>query len=267
MDSKNQILEKIRSDSSLGEIISEELEKQLDLELKKPRPDYDLVDELTKAILESRGKAVKEIDVKPEIQAIRQRKIKRIRFPKWTVAVSAACVVLIGANIFSVSAWDMNIFSAIVKFTKGGMSVNLNQKQNIIELPVSEGDPYGIKAKCAEYDIFPLTPHYLPEGFELVDFYSDINEVLSDICFFYQKGNVRLNITYTKYADSDDTLPVGIPTDAYNLQKTEVNGQTMFISKEENQFTATFLNDSIVYVIYSNELDYDECQKVMESMK
>ena len=265
MEKMNLILEKIRSEVFLEEIISEELEKQLDLELKKPSPDYDLVDELTKAILESRGKAVKEIDVKPEIQAIRQRKIKRIRFPKWAVTVSAACVVLIGANMFSVSAWDMNIFSAIVKFTKGGMSVNLNQ--NIIELPVSEGDPYGIKAKCAEYDIFPLTPHYLPEGFELVDFYSDINEVLSDICFFYQKGNVKLNITYTKYNDSENVHSVGIPTDTYNLQETEVNGQTMFISKEDNQFTATFLNDDIVCIVTSNKLDYDECQKVIKSMK
>lgn len=265
MEKMDLILEKIRSEGFLEELISEELEKQLDLELKKSSPDYDLVDELTKAILESRGKAVKEIDVKPEIQAIRQRKIKRIRFPKWAVAVSAACVVLIGANVFSVSAWDMNIFSAIVKFTKGGMSVNLNQ--NIIELPVSEGDPYGIKAKCAEYDIYPLTPHYLPEGVELVDFNEVVCDRFTDLCFFYQNGNTRLNITYTKYNDSENVLHSGIPTDTYNLQETEINGQTMFILKEDNQFTVTFLNDSVVCVIYSNELDYDECQKVMESIK
>lgn len=266
MDNMNLILEKIRSESFSEEPTAEELEKQLDLELKKPRPDYDLADELSKAVLEARGQAVKEIDVKSEIQAIRRKDIKRIRFPKWAIAVSAACVVLIGANAISVSAWDMNIFSAIVKFTNGGMSVNY-QKQNIIELPVSEGDPYGIKAKCAEYDIFPLTPHYLPEGFELVDFYADVNKSISDICFFYQKDEVKLNITYTGYADSEKTPAVGIPTDTYNLQEVEVNGQTVFILKEDRQFTATFLNDRIVCVIFSNKLDYDECQKVIESMK
>lgn len=267
MEKMNLILEKIRSEDLGEEIISEELEKQLDFELKKPSPDYDLVDELTKAILEARGKTVKEIDVKPEIQAIRQRKIKRIRFPKWTVAVSAACVVLIGANVLSVSAWDMNIFSAIVEFTKGGMSVDLNQKQDIIELPISEGDPYGIKAKCAEYGISPLTPYYLPEGFELVDFYADINEAISDICFFYQKDEVKLNITYTKYADSENIPFVGIPSDTYNLQETEINGQIMYILKEDKQFTATFLNGDIVYMVTSNKLNYDECQKVIESIK
>lgn len=266
MEKMNLILEKIRSEGFGEKIISEELEKRLDLELKKLSPDYDLVDELTKAILEARGIAVNEIDVKPEIQAIRQRKIKRIKFPKWAVAVSAACVVLIGANVFSVSAWDMNIFSVIVEFTKGGMSIDLG-KSEVINLPTSENDIYGIKAKCAEYDISPLTPHYLPEGFELVDFYADVNEALSDICFFYQKGNAKLNITYTKYVDSNNTPPMGIPADTYNLLETEVNGQTMFISKEDNQFTATFLNNGIVYVVTSNKLDYVECQKVVESMK
>lgn len=267
MEKMNLILEKIRSEGLGEEIISEELEKQLDLELKKPSPDYDLVDELTKAILEARGKTVKEIDVKPEIQAIRQRKIKHIRFPKWTVAVSAACVVLIGANVLSVSAWDMNIFSAIVEFTRGGMSVDLNKKQDIIELPVSEGDPYGIKAKCAEYGISPLTPYYLPEGFELVDFETNITEVSADIMFFYKKEEKQININYQQYYNVDDIPPVGMPTDTYNLQETEINGRTMFVLEEDNQFTATFLNDDIVYVIYSNKLDYVECQKVVESMK
>lgn len=267
MDNMNLILEKIRSESFSEESTAEELEKQLELELKKPHPDYDLADELSKTILEARGQTVKAINVKPKIQAIRRKNIRRVRFPKWAMAVSAACVVLIGANAISVSAWDMNIFSAIVKFTKGGMSVNLNQKKNIIELPISEEDPYGIKAKCAEYDIFSLTPHYLPKGFELVDFYADINEAISDICFFYQKDEFKLNITYTKYADSEKTSTVGIPTDTYNLQEVEINRQTAFILKEDKQFTATFLNDGIVCVIFSNKLDYDECQKVIESMK
>lgn len=267
MDNMNLILEKIHSESFSEEPTAEELEEQLDLELKKLRPDYDLADELTKAILEARGQAVKEIDVKPEIQTIRRKNIRRVRFPKWAMTVSAACVVLIGVNAVSVSAWDMNIFSAIVKFTKGGMSVNLNQKQNIIELSISVEDPYGIKAKCAEYDIFPLTPQYLPERFEFTDFSEVVCSTFTDLSFFYQKEDVRLNITYTKYNESEKKSTVGIPTDTHNLQEVEINGQTMFILKEDKQFTATFLNDGIVCVIFSNKLDYDECQKVIESMK
>ncbi|MCM1529774.1 MAG: DUF4367 domain-containing protein [Alistipes sp.] len=148
------------------------------------------------------------------------------------------------------------------------MTIDLGkQEQTVISLPTSENDPYGIKAKCAEYGISPQAPFYLPDGFELVDFYAEINEAFSDICFFYKNGKTRLNITFTKYVNSDNIPPIGIPTDTYNLQETEINGQTVFILKEDGQFTATYLNNGIVYVITSNKLDYDECQKVVEAMK
>lgn len=266
MDNKKLILEKIRSDNSFGEFTAEELEKQLDSELAKSAPDFDLVDELTSAILEARGKAVKEIDVQTEIQTIRRRGMKRVGCPKWAVAVAAACVMLIGANAFTISAWGMNIISAIVQISKGGMSIDLNHNRDIIELPVSEGDPYGIKAKCAEYGINPLTPYYLPEGFELTDFNEDTNVVSSDLRFYYSKGKEKLIIGYTKYFDSELIPPIGIPTDSYNLTETELNGHLMYILKEDNQFTATFLYDNIVYIITSNGLDYDECQRIIESL-
>ncbi|MCM1529773.1 MAG: hypothetical protein NC093_07235 [Alistipes sp.] len=82
MENMENILEKIRSDSSFGEITAEELEKQLDRELAKPNPDYDLVEELTAAIMEARGKAVKEINVQSEIRMIKQKSAKRFKFPK-----------------------------------------------------------------------------------------------------------------------------------------------------------------------------------------
>lgn len=45
-----------------------------------------------------------------------------------------------------------------------------------------------------------------------------------------------------------------------------VNGRKMYILKEDNQFTAAFLEDNIVYVIFADGLSYDECQKVIESL-
>ena len=263
----NLILEKIRSEVFLEKIISEELEKQLDLELKKPSPDYDLVDELTKAILEARGKAVKEIDVQPEIQAIRQRKIKRIRFPKWAVAVSAACVVLIGANVFSVSAWDMNIFSAIIEFTKGGFSVDfIKNEYEVIELPTSENDPYGIIAECAKYEIYPETPHYLPEGFELIDTSANVNEDFSNIASFtFAKDNMLIGFEFERYWH--DTGKMVIPSDKYNISETNVNGNPAIVSKEDNQYTITFMNGKTSFLMFTQDVPYDECEKIVASIK
>lgn len=272
MENKDYILEKIRSDGSFGTLNAEELEKQLDREFAKPNPDYDLVDELTAAILETRGKVVKEIDVQSEIRTIKNKAdkgIKRFRCPKWVVAVSAACIVFIGANTVSTAAWGMNIFSAIVQISKGGISINLNnsEKQGAIELPTSDNDPYGIKAKCAEYDISPITPYYLPEGFKLTDCKENILSHSTDLRFIYENDNAKLILSYEAYTNSYDIPPIGIPSNTYNLQEVEVNGQTMFILKEDGQFTATFLNDGIVYVITSNNLDFAECKKVVESIK
>lgn len=268
MENKDYILEKIRSDSSFGKLNAEELEKQLDRELAKPNPDYDLVDELTAAILEARGKVVKEIDVQSEIRTIKQKSIKHFKCPKWAITVSAACLVLICANTVSVAAWGTNIFSAFVQFTKGDLTIDFSkQEQNIISLPTSENDPYGIKEKCAEYDIYPMIPYYLPDGFKLTDFKENILSHSTDLRFFYKNDNAKLILSYEAYKNTDDIPPIGIPTDSYNLVETEINGQTVFILKEDSQFTATFLNNNIVYIITSNKLDYDECQKVVESMK
>ena len=74
MNKKEQIIiEKILSDGSIADITAEELEKELDEELKKPEPDYDLVEELTEAIIEARGQAVRKIDVQSEISKIKRR--------------------------------------------------------------------------------------------------------------------------------------------------------------------------------------------------
>ncbi len=269
MKNKNYILEKIRSSNSFGELNVGELQKQLDRELAKSNPDYDLVDEITMAILEARKKAVKEIDVQSEIKTIKQKAdkgAKRFKCPKWAVAASAACIVLAGVNMVSVAALGTDIISAIVRITKGSVSIGL-EEQEAIELPTSENDPYGIKAKCAEYDIYPKIPYYLPEGFELVDLKTEINEVSSDILFFYKKGKIQLNFVFQQYNCAEDIPPIGIPTDTYDIRETKVNGQTMYVLKEDNQFTATFLSSDTIYVITSNKLDYDECQKIIESIK
>lgn len=272
MNNKKQlILEKIRSDSSLAEITAEELEKQLDDELKKPNTDYDLVDELTAAVLEARGQTVEAIDVDSEISKIKRKTVKvnrRFKCPKWAVAFSAACLFLIGANCISVAAWRMNIFSAIVEMTKGGISIDFGkQDQEVISLPTSENDLYGIKSKCAEYEIYPETPQYLPNGFELVDFQMEELDVSTDLMFFYKKGDVKLNISYEVYIDSDEIPSVGLPTDTYNLNETTINNHITYILKEDNQFTATYIYNNIVYTIFSDGLDYDECQRIIESIK
>lgn len=265
-----EILLQIQVDDSIEDYTIEELREQLEIECKKSDPDYDLINELAEAITEYDCLSTDSIDVHAEIAAIKERaniRRKNHIIPKWVSTVCAACVLLICINTLSVLAWDMNIFSAVIEFTKDGVVIDLNKKQEeIIELPISDDDPYGIREKCAEYDIYPQIPHYLPEGFKLTDVYDDITSSYSEVIFFYRKDDIKINFDFRQYNEGEESSPVGIPSDKHNLIEEKINGQTMYILKEDNRFTATYICDNIVYMIVSEGMDYNECHKVVESL-
>lgn len=184
----------------------------------------------------------------------------------WLFPVLFAVAVMLTANYISVMAWDMNIISAVIEFTQGGFSVNFGKNEHkVIELPTSEDDPYGIIAECAKYDIYPETPHYLPEGFELV--FAEHNE--SSYCnlatFDFYNGKKSISLSYTLYWDK--VGQIGIPSDEYNISETTVNGYPAIISKEDDQFTLAYQIDNTVIVIFSQDVDYAECDKIVASIK
>ena len=157
------------------------------------------------------------------------------------------------------------MFSAAYKIVKGGITIDMNVGEKI-DLSVTDDDPYGMKAKCAEYDMYPLTPTYIPEGFELTKLQDDINSVVTNLIFHYEKDDIILNFNFTMYKDGREIPSIGLPTDTYNIVEEQINGHKMYILKEDNQFTATFLEENIVYLITAIDCNYDECQKVIESL-
>ena len=247
-----------------------ELQVQLDEELNKPikQQDFDLIEEITKTICEIHNEnELIEAKTKSGIAFLKERKtnVNKLKIRKWSaVFVSCAAVILV-LNIASFSALGMNIFSAAYKIVKGGITIDMNEGEKT-DLSVTDDDPYGIKAKCAEYDMYPLTPTYIPEGFELVDLYEKKLTTLSNVTFYYKKADIILNFNYTMYSEERKIPPIGIPSDTYNVVEEQINGRKMYILKEDNQFTATFLEDNIVYAITAIDCDYDECQKVIESL-
>ena len=123
-----------------------------------------------------------------------------------------------------------------------------------------------MKAKCAEYNMKPLTPTYIPAGFELADIAVDEISSFTDVIFYYKKSGIKLNFDFCQYKEGEEIPPIGIPTDTYNISEEVVNARKMYILKEDNQFTAAFLEDNIVYLITAIDCNYDECQKVIESL-
>lgn len=255
------------------EILSE-LNRELEAEISKPKNQRDLerICELNEMIFQlncSDNETVQdsvEASKSKLMNKIQESKPKNsIRLYKGLSVAAACAAVVVGLNAFSLRALGQNIFSAAYQFTKGGILIDMSNDDNNIELPVTSADPYGMKAKCAEYDIYPLTPTYIPEGFDLINIVEDVNNVTTNIIFYYKKGNIILNFNFIMYKDGKGIPPIGIPTDTYNILEEQINGHKTYILKEKNQFTATFMEENIIYLITAIDCNYDECQKVIES--
>ena len=225
MSTKN-VIEKVLSETdSFKDKSADELRKMLDNELSKPsnKTDYSLVDELTTAIIETDGNNRLTVDVDEKLHQFTDKTKKHgriIRLPKWVIGLSAACVMLFCVNYISVSAWNMNIVSAIIKFTKGGFSVNIEDSKNnidIIKLPVSKEDPYGLIAECAKYDIYSEAPYYLPDGFKLGYLENNENSQMTSIIFDFYNGEKKISICYDKF--HNEVEQIGVPSDTIIFQK------------------------------------------------
>lgn len=273
MNHKN-IIDKVISEADNFQSMSvEELKEMIDKELSKSDDeiDYELIDELTTNVLEAEGKQRLTVDVDAELDKIKKRtsKHKKIfHIPKWAIALSAACIMLVGANCISVRAWNLDIVSALIEVTKGGFSVDFNgNNSESINLPTSEDDPYGMIAECLKYDIYPEeVPYYIPDNFVLSYIDTNVNkEYANTVHFIFKNGKKNLSIHYTRYWK--EAGQIGIPSDHYNISETTVNGSPAIVSKEDNQYTITYLKDKTLFFMFADGVPYDECEKIVESIK
>lgn len=250
-----------------------EIKQMLDEECAKPaaKRDYDKIEELTKAYSELSGmedfvqeaaergiQKLKEETKKPRIQMT-----KRIRI---MIAAGCAAAVLLVANAITVAAWDMNLFTVVVNISQGGFSVDFPE-QDAIELPKSEDDPYGIKGECAKYGLEVEAPTYLPEGFVLGHVKNELmNSYQTYVDFyFYRNGKEKILISYTLFGDR--TVSSSIPSDKFNLTEVAVNGKPAIVSKEDGQYNIIWSEGNLETIITTQNLDYDECDKIIASLK
>lgn len=271
-----KLVQQINSDKNFTNEAYQYMKQEFDKERAKPfeKRDFDKLERLSSEMCElldgnaeqtsDNGmerlfeKIAEEENVKGKTSA---RKIRKF-IPAIILAVALAAM-----NCISVLAWDMNIVSAVIEFTKGGFSVDFGKNAHeVIELPTSEDDPYGIIAECAKYEIYPETPYYLPEGFELIETSANVNEDFANIASFtFAKNDMEICFVFERYWN--DTGKIGIPSDKYNISETTVNGNPAIVSKEDKQYTITFMNGKTSFLMFTQDVSYDECEKIVASIK
>lgn len=139
--------------------------------------ESELINDSKKRSLESVMKMLDEQDKN-------NKKSGYIRVIKYfsTVAAVACLMFFVGQNTKS-----MNAFSGKPLPDNCKISGNFVVVDDLYDESWQTDDPYGMKAECAKYNMFPDTPSYIPDGFELEDIdYSD-NEISEAIHFIYKK--------------------------------------------------------------------------------
>lgn len=251
-----------------------EIDKLLSEELAKPehKRDYDKIEELTDAHSYLAG-TDEQIDEATEqgIAALKEKMHSKhrphiTRKIKILATVACAALVLLAANAFTVSAWDMDVFTAIIHFTKDGFSVDFPESEAVV-LPTSEDDPYGIKEECAKYGLEVEVPTYLPEGFVLQHIENEIQQdhAIRVSFYFYGNGKEKIQFFYTLF--DERTVHTSIPSDKFNLSEISVNGKPAVVSKEDDQYNIIWVNENLETMICTQSLSYDECDKIITSLK
>lgn len=270
MKDLKDLADKINSDREFEMEACNFIKNELDRETSKPlrKRNFNRIEQLTSQLAELSGNDTPANTDKlyERIQSYERAAKKPVNVFKRFVPVLCCFVLIITANCVSVAAWDMNIVSAVIEFTKSGFSVDFAKQPEEIHLPVSEDDPYGFVAKLAEYDIQFETPHYIPEGFVLTEVSTNVNGNYADtVRFIFENGKKNFSLSYTKYHNEiPSTL---IPSDHYNISETEINGSPAIISKEDDQYTITYLNGKTKFYMFAVDVPYDECGKIIASIK
>ena len=255
------------ADKDFEKHAAEKISERVDRELSKKNPDYDLIAELSNGYAElvgadERVKARSEQHINEIISKARHQKPRKNVRIKTITAVAAFAAFFFTANCISVAAFDMNIFKAVVKYTDNGFSVNFSREE-----PQENSDPYGIKAECEKYGIYPEVPAYLPKGLELTSSeYTDLG-ICKQVAFYYKNSEKEITMYYQLYNNTDDMSNTGIPSDYFNLEEIKINGRPAITSKEDNQYTLVYANNTLLLTLFAQNISYDECDIITKSIK
>ena len=261
----NELIDAVLCDKETYERALKGLSDEIEIEMSKKSPDYDKIARLSEEYCDITGvsEIIKQREkehinkILNEVSKLRQKRKHRTR--KVLTAIAASVAVVLSANVVSTAAFGVNIFKAIVHKDEKGFSVEYTTEEKLV-------DPYGIKAECDKYNIHPESPEYLPEGFEVLEInHEDVgNEQI--ISFLYCKDEMSIGIYYDIFDNPEEINNIKYPSDYLDTSKIEINGYPAIVLKEDGQFTLSYARDNVLLSIFTVNVPYEECDKIIESI-
>lgn len=260
-----EIMEMLKKDPDFKNKFSVFISELIEKEMSEKSPDYDKIDHLSELYCSITGvneiikqrKAENINKIISEASKVKQKRKHRTR--KVLSAIAASVAVVLSANVVSISAFGVNIFKAIVHKEKNYFFIEYTNEKKL-------ADPYGIKAECDKYNIHPESPEYLPEGFEVLEInHEDVgNEQI--ISFLYCKDEMSIGIYYDIFDNPEEINNIKYPSDYLDTSKIEINGYPAIVLKEDGQFTLSYARDNVLLSIFTVNVPYEECDKIIESI-
>ncbi|MCM1506645.1 MAG: hypothetical protein NC177_05860 [Ruminococcus flavefaciens] len=219
MDKAEKIIKALCSDSHIETPDIKTLERLRDEELARDNPDFELIDEITKNILELKNIPETKIDIEQEIHAIKRRGIKRhgkIKISRF-VSVAVVAVCLITANIFAspfIADGVRNFFPSI--YTQNNKVFidfnNAGEKNNSIEEEKEETEKYiqrnsmglgDIKtfAETHGLNVYVPTDEILDQDYKMDISYSNTHDRGIRLDFQLEYSDDRTDLTKMKTLD------------------------------------------------------------------
>lgn len=260
-----ELIDAVLRDKETYERVLKGLSYEIEIEMSKKSPDYDKIARLSEEYCDITGvsEIIKQREkehinkILNEVSKLRQKRKYRTR--KVLTAIAASVAVIISANVVSTAAFGVNIFRAIVHKDENVFSVEYTTEEKL-------ADPYGIKAECVKYDLHPEYPKYKPDGFELLEINHEDLENEETISFLYHNDNMSIGIYYDVFDNPEDIKNVKYPSDSFNISEIEINEYPAVVSKEDGQCTLSYARDNVLLSIFTVNVPYEECDKIIESI-
>ena len=298
MNNIEKIIDRLRSDEKIEIPDINKLENMRDEELARDNPDFELIDEITKTILEIKNIHENKFDIESEINILKRKSIKhkrKIQISKF-IAVAVAIPALIALNVLAnpfIADGVRNFFPSIYPTSNGTILdftiPNEIQKSNDENNYIKSTEPSLNQIKelimSQGYNIYIPTEMPEKEGTKNISYNnSSISGISIDYSFHHYSDDEKFTIEISYDLVDERNCEKKI----VNLSKDSVldsgfltNGIDTYVFFSRS--AASFPTNQIIYNMYffdkisdhngiltqvtTTGLEHDEAYKIFKSFK
>ena len=106
----------------------------------------------------------------------------------------------------------------------------------------------------------------MPEGFEVLEINHEVLDNEQMFTFLYHNEDMSIGIYYDIFNSQNEIKNIKYPSDDFNISEIEINGYPAVVSKEDGQCTLSYAKDNVLLSIFTVNVPYEECDKIIESI-